>query len=306
MADRRGPRAVIEHRVERTPLGVRIVQRFDAPGVRDLTQVTTLGNASADLVLESRWCMTDERDAEATYLVFPFAVTDPQVRYDVGGHAVRPEVDQLPGACRDYFSVQRWVDVEGGGGGIGIACPDTPLWQFSDFSFAANRRRFVLEHPWLMAWVTNNYWHTNFRASQPGPVRARFVLRPYAGSFDESAAHRLGGEVAMPVVFHHLGEPPVQGAELPASGSFLQMPQPPIQVLSVRPDLLDGSVLIRVLNASNASAEARLAPSLLAIQRAASADGLGTVHEVLPVQGDGSVALRIGARRLATLRLWLR
>ncbi len=303
-AERQGPERVLEHRVERTPVGVRVTQRLAAPGVSDLVQTVTLVDGLDEIAFTSHWHAADQAAPEATYIVFPFALPGGAVRYDVGGQAVRPESDQLPGACRDYFSVQRWVDLQGAGGGVTLACPDTPLWQFGGFSFSANRTVFALERPWLLAWVTNNYWHTNFRASQPGPVYSRFVLRPYAGAFDEAAAHRLGAEASLPPVFHHLGEDPATGDRLPRSGSLLQLPDPPVRVLSLRPDA-DGSVLLRLQNASDASAQARIGPGLLRIGRAATANVLGGVEAVLPLDAQGAVGLGLGPRRVAAVRLWL-
>ena len=303
-AERRGPRGVRVHRVERTPLGVRVVQQVDAPGVRDLVQTVTLVEGLDEIRLESSWHSGDGIAPEAAYLAFPLALPGGRVRYDVGAQAVMPERDQIPGACRDFFTVQRWVDLEGEGGGLTLACPDTPLWQFGGFTFAANRSLFTLERPWLLAWVANNYWHTNFRASQPGPVYARFVMRPYAGPWEEAAAHRLGAEASLPPVFQHLGEPPAPGRPLPRQGSLLRLPSPPVRVLALRADA-DGSVLLRLQNASDASVQAVVAPALLALRRAARADALGGVEAILPLDAAGAVRLELEPRRLASLRLWL-
>jgi alpha-mannosidase len=302
-AERHGPTRVLEHRVERTPVGVRVIQRLEAPGVDDLVQATTLVEGVDAVLLESSWRMRDTRSPEATYLAFPLALRHPVVRFDAGGQAVRPEEDQLPGVCRDYFTVQTWVDLEGAEGGVTVATPDTPLWQFGGFSFAANRARFALERPLLLAWVTNNYWHTNFRASQPGRVFARFWLRPYRGPFDEAAAHRFGLEAALPVVFHHLGESVVPGGLWPRRGHLLELPAPPVLVLALRPDP-DGGVVLRLWNASDRPQAVRVGPGLLRVVRAARADVLGEAREVLPVEAGG-VSVELGPRRLGAVRLWL-
>ncbi len=303
-AERRTPERVTWHRVERTPIGVRVTQRLQAPGVSDLVQTVTLVEGLDDIEFASHWHAPDVTTPEATYLVFPFALPDGTVRFDAGHQTVQPQVDQIPGACRDYYTVQRWVDLAGSDAGVTLACPDTPLWQFGDFSFAANRDHFELTHPWLLAWITNNYWQTNFRASQPGPVRARFVLRPYTGAFDPSRAHRLGAESALPAVFQHTGEP-VTGQPLPTQGSLLRLPEPPVQVLTCRADP-DGSVLLRLHNETGTDAVATIAPDLLGIARAAATDVLGGPEGVLPLSPEGAVTLPVPARRMASLRVWLR
>ena len=107
---------------------------------------------------------------------------------------MRPEIDQLPGVCRDYFTVQGWVDFNNGDQGVTIATPDNPLVQLGDFSFAHNRSTFTLDRALLLSWVTNNYWETNFPAYQPGTVTARYHILPYAGEFNEDRAQRLAAE----------------------------------------------------------------------------------------------------------------
>ena len=41
-------------------------------------------------------------------------VPDGMIRMDVGWACVRPELDQIPASCKNWFSVQRWVDISNG------------------------------------------------------------------------------------------------------------------------------------------------------------------------------------------------
>ena len=112
----------------------------------------------------------------------------------LGPQAMRVEADQIPGACRDYFTVQNWVDFSNEQMGVTVATPENPMVQLGGFHFAANQSTFELERPMLFGWVTNTYWETNFRSYQPGLVTARYRVQPHAGAFDESQAHRTGSE----------------------------------------------------------------------------------------------------------------
>ena len=49
------------------------------------------------------------REKESVHLGFAFNVPNPVMRMDVPWAVVRPEVDQLPGACKNWFPVGRWV-----------------------------------------------------------------------------------------------------------------------------------------------------------------------------------------------------
>ena len=44
-----------------------------------------------------------------------------------------------PARCRDYFTVQGWVDFNNGEHGVTIATPENPMVQLGDFHFAHNQ-----------------------------------------------------------------------------------------------------------------------------------------------------------------------
>jgi alpha-mannosidase len=49
------------------------------------------------------------------------------------------------------------------------------------------------------AYLLNNYWHTNYKADQAGPLSFRFVLAPHA-AFDPVALRRLSDEQDFPLL----------------------------------------------------------------------------------------------------------
>ena len=54
---------------------------------------------------------------------------NPEVRVNSPGAVVRPEKDQLPGACKNWFSVERWVDVSNDHYGVTWVTADAPLME---------------------------------------------------------------------------------------------------------------------------------------------------------------------------------
>ena len=298
---RRGPSRVVAHRVFRSPLGVAVVQHLEAPGVDGLLrQIVRLGDGH--VTFESAYEMTTTTHPEATYLAFPLALPEAVARYDGGGLAVRAEADQLPGSCRDFATAQRWVDLEGDSVGATLATPDAPLVQLGGFTFATHRAEATLDCPLILGWITNTYWETNFRASQPGRVRARYRLTPYAGPFDEARAHRLGAEAAHadPLV-QHLGEAQSPDPFPEATASLLRLPAAPVLTLHVQPGPA-GSLDLRLLNASDTEAEAVVGSGALQITSARETDVLGTPGAELNVR-DGAVGVSIPARCMAHVRL---
>ena len=120
---------------------------------------------------------------------------------------VRPDSDQAEGANRNVYPVQRWLDASNDEFGISLLTPDLPLWQLNGMTAEAFRqpegREDWLGHARpgteLVAYAMNNYWHTNFKADQPGLVTFRVVLVPH-GPLDAVEMTRAALEVSEPPV----------------------------------------------------------------------------------------------------------
>ena len=53
-----------------------------------------------------------EKDGkESVNFAFPFHVPDGQMLLDLPIGAMRPNLDQMPSACKNWLTVGRWVDV---------------------------------------------------------------------------------------------------------------------------------------------------------------------------------------------------
>ncbi|MBX2998147.1 MAG: hypothetical protein KF893_06505 [Caldilineaceae bacterium] len=303
-AHRRSAADVVSHTVMQTPLGAVVRQTLNAPGIEGvLTQRVFLPNYADWIECESWWDMGLSTHPDATYLLFPFNLPGATARYDVGGQPVIPHEEQLPGSCRDYFTVQGWVDFSSEDRGVTVAIPENPLVQLGDFHFGHFQSECHPERPLLLGWVTNNYWETNFRAHQPGRVYARYRIYPHAGGFDEAQAHRWGWEALNdePVV-QPLCEPTIDVQPLPATGSLLRLPAPPILAVHVKPAEDDDGIIVRLHNASDEERTAAIGSAILQIEAAQLCDLFENPVEDLTV-GRGDVAFPIPARRVAVVRL---
>jgi alpha-mannosidase len=159
---------------------------------------------------------------------------------------------------------------------------------------------FHLERAMLLGWVTNTYWETNFRAHQPGLVTARYRVRPYGGTFDESAAHRFGLEAANDApLLQQLGEPHGE-LRLPVAGSLLTLPKPPVVVMHVKPAYDGNGAIVRLLNASDEAQNATIGSGLVQIGQAQRCDLLENVLGPLPVE-NGSVHVTLQPREMISV-----
>src|SRR5579859_362138 len=119
---------------------------------------------------------------EAIYLALPLDLSNWEAVFDTMGTPTALDAEQLPGCCRDWVTASGYVDVHDTRHGLTLACPDMPLVMVGDFNFG--RRQLSIDRsrkPLLLAWLLNNYWTTNFRASQPGFLRYHYELATHAG-----------------------------------------------------------------------------------------------------------------------------
>lgn len=139
------------------------------------------------------------RQKEAIHVAFPIGVPRGVVRYDVPGGVVQPEQNQLDGSCKNYFSAQSWFDVSNDEIGMVVAMPDSFLIETEDLIAETGWRKKASDKPPVFAYLLNNYWHTNYKADQRGPMRFRFVLKPHS-QFSATDNHQFAMGVKQPLL----------------------------------------------------------------------------------------------------------
>lgn len=319
-AERYGPERVTAHHVYRTPLGYDIRQSLAVEGLDSAVDLRVfVPSEGRDVVVEATWEESRSTHPSSTYLAFPFSLSDPKADIDVGGQAMRPGRDQLSGCNRDFFTVQRWAELSNDERGMTVGCPLNPLVQFGGFHYGENREEFVMDRALLLGWITTNYYNTNFRAHQPGVVRARYHFRPHEGGFDETQAHRVGAEAehATPLV-----QPLVEAEvtpQFPESAQLLDLPEPPVLIPFIRParkadafldpdavtteTVLDSRIEVGLLNASDEDQVATVESGVFGVDEAQTVGALGEDSGTVLDTNDGTVAVELGPRELCVVRL---
>jgi alpha-mannosidase len=169
-------------------------------------------------------CELDKEETlakEAIYIAFPFA-------FDPAGGGLwleypdaisEPLKDQHSSACRDWYAVQRWLAASDGKATVVLTPLDSPLVTLGGMTASTWPRQLSLKRAHVFAYVMNNYWYTNYKASQGGKQVFRFSLTSSRGRFAKRDAVVRGWEIFSPPVAHSGGGPlkPV----LPASATSL-------------------------------------------------------------------------------------
>jgi alpha-mannosidase len=243
---------------EAGPLVASLVVTSDAPGtkglVREYRVVDGLDRLDIAVTLDKKRI----REKEAVHIAFPFAVPRGAARVDVGWGFVRPEADQLAGACRDFFCARDAVDVSNGDFGVTWTALDAPLVEvgaITDETPRESERRVWLRKlepsTTLFSYAMNNYWHTNYKADQEGPVTLRYTVSPHRGS-DTAAAKKLSLEAATPLV------PVLADAASPVPSFPLSVRTASFVATSLKPSADGQAWILRLLNASDRPETLRL------------------------------------------------
>ena len=98
----------------------------------------------------------------------------------------------------------------------------------------------------------NNHWGTNYRAYQEGPVMFRFVVRPHRGPASDAEASRIATGFSQPLLAL-----PGRGSA-PRATSLLQIDPAEILVSGLKPSDDGKAMIVRLLNAGDKAAAARL------------------------------------------------
>ena len=144
---------------------------------------------------------------ESVQFAFPFAIPGGAMHIDIPLGEMRPEVDQLPGSCKNWLPVGRWIDVANTSHGVTWATLDAPMVEIGGITatmLGSQRdpnvwREYIEPTQKFYSWAMNNHWGTNYRAYQEGPVEFRYALRAHRG-YDPAAASRFAIGLSQPLI----------------------------------------------------------------------------------------------------------
>jgi len=237
----------------------------DAPGCSKLVRRVRIYSGKDRIDLVNDMDKLQELTPESVYFAFPFDVPDGQPRINVPFAVVRPEKDQLPGANRNYYCVQRFVDVSNADYGVTWITHEAPMLKFHPFKIIGRGRgclpaatmmydktpdgvpefwdRTIDAGPFFYSWVMTNHWETNYKAYQEGPHRFAYTLLPH-GEYDQAAAQRGAKSVTQPLLAV------AANPDQPIAKPMLHIEGDGVLVTSLRPSRDFSALMVRLYAAS--------------------------------------------------------
>jgi alpha-mannosidase len=275
-----------------TPQPFGIVARLESQGINTpkIETEVVLFNGQKKIEFINRVHKTEVYTKESVYFAFPFAMEHPEFRYEIQNGFVAPSRDQMPGAGKEWFSVQHWVAAEEGGVSVALVPMDAALVALGDIFRGAWPEKFGQRPGTIFSYVMNNYWDTNYAAGQGGDFTFRYVLTS-GDHLPPAALSRLGWEEMTPAEVDQitsqdksLNTPRALDA---AQGSFVQVDQPNVALVTWKvAEDGDGTVL-RFLEIGGQANTVEVQTPRLDVKSAWSSDALERKQAALETSAHG-------------------
>jgi alpha-mannosidase len=263
--------------VTNEPFGVRA--RLESSGVNTpkIETEVILFNGQKKIEFINHVRKTEVYSKEGVYFAFPLAMNQPQFRYEIQNGVVDPAHDQLPGAGKEWFSVQHWVAADQGGVTAAIVPVDASLITLGDIVRGTWPREFGQRNGTIFSQVMNNYYFTNYAAGQGGEFTFRYVLTS-GSNLGPAPLSRLGREEMSPLEVDQITpqDKAVNSARPldSAQGSFLKLDQADVALVTWKQAEDGRGTILRFLELAGKGNDVAVEIPLLDVNAASMADAL--------------------------------
>jgi hypothetical protein len=291
----------------KTPLGQRLVVTTacsNSPSIRsEYLLYDAIKRVDIVNVVEKK----ATRAKEACYFAFPFAAQQPALEYQIQNAWCRPNEDQMPGACREWFTPQNLVHLRDGAFDVAWATPDAPLVCLTDINRGQWLAHLPIKNGHVYSYVMHNYWFTNYRAEQGGVLRFRYSITSGEGVSREQLA-RFDADTRAPVLaypFVSSFSAKVGGETRPlpaASGSFFTLDGSNLQVVTVKAAEDGEGFVLRFREIAGRSGEAEIKSPLFRLREVQLCNGVEANRQKLKIAGN-SVRVPFRPNQYVTVRL---
>jgi hypothetical protein len=284
---------------ETGPLVASLLIESNAPGCNKLTREIRIYDDIGRVDIINLLDKKAIRKKEGAHIGFGFNVPDGQVRLDVQFAVMRPEIDQIPGSCKNWLSVNRWADVSNTDYGITWVTLDAPLVEVGGITANLPGSKSDPYIPWrhkieptqtIYSWILNNHWHTNFKADQEGLLTFRYSVMPHLNGYDPVAATHFGIERSQPLLIF-----PATGK--PVATPLLQIVPDDVLISAFKPSDDGRGWIVRLFGVSGQDRLVKLkwnGPAAKTICLSGATEEIGPeVGDKVNVPGWGIVTLRI-------------
>jgi len=244
----------IDSATEGGPGGITLILKFRIPGAKFLEQRITFQEFSDIILLDLIIHKEDIRNPQSIYFVFPLNL-ERNWKACFDSAAIHTELDdqQLPKSSRGWQTVETYAAMYNDRRGVALFCPDAPMVQMGNFNFG--RKYYSIarnKSPLLLAWPLNNYWDTNFAASQPGVISLSYGFSTF-DRIDKMTLFRKGRSLSVPMEIH-----PVMQCPEKDGGTFIQIVAHDVELLNLKLSADQQGIVVRVIKISRRKSKTKM------------------------------------------------
>lgn len=184
----------------------------------------------------------------AYYVAFPFVGN--RLSFDVQGGFVRPGENQLEGTASGWNTIQNFVASRSDGYQILLSSKEVPLVMLGNLLEGKFQYKKTYEKAHVFSWVLNNYWTTNFRATQSGEIKWNYTITSRPDNSDSEALLFAMGDRVQPY-----GRVLPQGTadNNKLENCCLEVPGDGIIITSMAPARENGHIILQIRETSGKS-----------------------------------------------------
>jgi hypothetical protein len=291
--------------ITRQPFGTVAVLRSSGVNTPKIETEIILFNGQKKIEFVNHVSKQKVYTKEGVYFAFPLAMNQPQFQYEIQNGVVNPAQDLLPGAGREWFSVQHWVAASQDRATVALAPVDAPLVTLGDIVRGAWPAAIGQREGTIFSYVMNNYWFTNYVAGQGGDFTFRYVLTS-GNDMALGTMSRWGWEEMTPLEVDQVLQLDKASAPHPsaykAASSFLQVDQPNVVLVTWKHAQDGNGSVLRFLEVSGKSTRVTVSSPLLRVKAARRCDVMERALETLPVTESG-FTFSVEPHQIVTIRV---
>jgi len=291
----------------KTPLGQRIVAVTRGKNTPSIRSEYLLYDSLKRVDIVNTIEKEEVRNMEAVYFAFPFVARHPAFEYQIQNGWVRPNADQMPGACREWFATQNLVHLRDGSFSVAWSTPDAPMITLQDINRGLWLSHLQVTNGHVYSYAMNNYWFTNYRGQQGGTFVFRYFITSGSGLTREDLA-RFDEDTRAPLLAHpHLASftSAISQSGRPMSGSggsFLSLDAPNLEIVTIKEAEDQDGFILRFREVAGRSGEAEVRLPLLRVRGAFLCNGVEENQSRLAF-GDHEVMAPFRPNAFTTVRL---
>ena len=242
-----------------------MVVDYKAPKAKSFKSTVILYDDQKRIDFENDLDKEANLEKEAGYFAFPFAFKNPEIRIEIPNGVIKPDTDQFKAACRDWYCVDQFVTVSDNGASVVLSPIDSPLITLQDINRGQWYSNIKIENGNVFGYVFNNYWFTNYKASQGGELKFRFSMTS-GKSFTDAQAKKFAEEAQNPLIVKQITTESKGTAK--AANSYLKIDSKNVVLQAMKPARFADGTIIRLREMNGKTSNAKLTVSDIPAKRA--------------------------------------